>query len=70
MIADVAAGHGPIRFYLARDGSSEGFVTVSVWNGWAAIERATGGDIQRPTATRRPELIQSFDATHFEAIDP
>jgi hypothetical protein len=44
-------------------------VAVSVWSGWRAIELATGGDVRQPMATRRPELIESFDATHFEAID-
>lgn len=69
VIADVAAGHGPIAFYLAGDATAEGFVAVSVWSGWTSIERATGGDVRRPMATRRPERIESFDATHFEAID-
>jgi hypothetical protein len=44
-------------------------VAVSVWSGWPAIELATGGDVRQPMATRRPELIESFDATHYEAID-
>lgn len=69
VLADVAAGHGPSAFYLARGDSPEGFVAISVWTGWRAIELATGGDVRRPMATRRPELIKSFDATHFEAID-
>ena len=67
--ADVAAGHGPVAFYLGRDSTPESFVAVSVWSGWAAIELATGGDVRQPQATRRPELIESFDATHYEAID-
>jgi quinol monooxygenase YgiN len=69
VFADVAAGHGPSAFYLARGASPEAFVAVSVWSDWRAIELATGGDIRQPMATRRPELIESFDATHFEAID-
>lgn len=67
--ADVAAGHGPTAFYLAGGDAPEAFVAVSVWTGWPSIEVATGGDVRRPTATRRPELIEAFDATHFEAID-
>ncbi|MBI3747909.1 MAG: hypothetical protein HY262_03535 [Chloroflexi bacterium] len=67
--ADAAAGHGPAAFYLAPGASEEAFVSVSVWTDWTAIELATGGDVRRPMATRRPELIESFDATHFEAID-
>ncbi len=68
--ADVAAGHGPMAFYLARGTSAEAFVAVSVWSTWTTIELATGGDVRQPMATRRPELIEAFDATHFEAIDP
>ncbi|MGZ8515288.1 MAG: hypothetical protein ACXW4H_07180 [Candidatus Limnocylindrales bacterium] len=67
--ADVAAGHGPAAFYLAAGAAVDTFVSVSVWSSWAAIELATGGDTGRPTATRRPELIASYDATHYEAID-
>ena len=67
--ADATAGHGPAAFYLAPGASDVAFVAVSVWTDWKAIELATGGDVRRPMATRRPELIESFDATHFEAID-
>lgn len=67
--ADVAAGHGPSAFYLARGDSADAFVALSVWTSWGAIELATGGDIRRPTATRHPELIESWEATHYEAID-
>jgi len=67
--SDVAAGHGPSAFYLARGEMPEAFVAPSVWTSWAAIEWSTGGDVRRPMATRRPELIASFDATHYEAID-
>ena len=66
---DVAADHGPAAFYLASGPTAEAFTAVSVWSGWNAIELATGGDTRRPMATRRPELIESFDATHYEAID-
>lgn len=67
--ADVAAGHGPTAFYLAGGDSPEAFVAVSVWSGWPAIEAATGGDVRQPMATRRPELIEAFEAAHYEAID-
>jgi len=67
--ADVAAGQGPLVFYLARRRAPEGFVAISAWRGWPAIELATGGDIQRPLSTRRPELIESYDVMHYEAID-
>lgn len=66
---DVAEGHGPLAFYLAHGDTPEGFVAVSTWSGWSAIEAATGGDIREPLSTRRPELIETYDATHFEIID-
>ena len=69
VVLDAAAGHGPAAFYLSPGTSEETFVSISVWTDWTAIEQATGGDVRRPTATRRPELIESFEATHFEAID-
>jgi hypothetical protein len=68
--ADIAAGHGPTAFYLARGAGEDSFVAISVWTAWEAIEQATGGDIRRPTATRHPELIASWEAAHFEALDP
>lgn len=67
--ADVAEGHGPLAFYLAHGDSPDGFVAISTWSGWAAIEAATGGDVRQPLSTRRPELIEAYDATHFEIID-
>jgi hypothetical protein len=66
---DLAAGHGPAAFFLARAAVRDAFSAVSVWTAWESIERATGGDIRRPTATRHPELIASWEATHYEAID-
>ena len=67
--ADVAEGHGPLAFYLAQGESADGFVAVSTWSGWPAIEAATGGDVRQPLSTRRPELIERYDARHFEIID-
>jgi hypothetical protein len=70
LAADLAAGHGPTAFYLARGASADAFLTLSAWESWTAIELATGGDIARPMATRHPELISTWEATHYEAIDP
>lgn len=67
-IADVAAGHGPLALHLASLPGTDGFLTLSIWDSWAAIEAATGGDVRRPIATRHPERIISWDATHFEII--
>jgi heme-degrading monooxygenase HmoA len=66
---DIAAGHGPAAFYLTRAAATDTFTALSIWTAWEAIEQATGGDIRRPTATRHPELIASWEARHYEAID-
>jgi hypothetical protein len=44
-------------------------VTLSVWESWSAIEAATGGDVRRPMATRHPERIIAWEATHLEIIE-
>jgi len=67
--ADGEAGHGPLAYYLATGASDDDFVTLSAWRSWSAIEMATGGDIRRPLATRHPELIAAWEATHFEALE-
>lgn len=68
-LADVATGGGPLSLYLAtRDPTSDEFLTVSTWTDWSAIEKATGGDIHRPLATRHPERIVDFDVEFYEAI--
>jgi len=64
---DVAAGHGPTAFYIAgMDGDA--FVTVSAWQSWSDIEEATGGDIHRPSATRRPERLRHWEVEHWEMV--
>lgn len=69
-IADRESGGGPLALYLGTSGSKpDEFLTVSTWADWSAIERATGGDIRRPLATRHPERIVGFGVTHYEAID-
>ena len=67
MRADRAAGHGPIAFYLAR-GPDDTFTTVSTWPDWATIGEATGGDIHRPTATRRAERLTGWTVSHYEVV--
>ena len=69
MQEDVEAGRGPVSFYLATPHSgTDEFLTVSAWSEWGAIERATGGNIQRPLVTRHPDRIVAFDVVHYEAI--
>jgi hypothetical protein len=67
MTADRAAGHGPIAFYLAC-ADDDAFRTLSVWPDWATLERATGGDIHRPIATRHAERLVDWSADHYEVV--
>ena len=68
-LADVEAGRGPIALHLATGPGDDDFLTLSVWESWSDIEAATGGDIGRPIATRHPERIVDWDASHFEIIE-
>ena len=68
-LADVAAGRGPIALHLATGPGDDDFVTLSVWESWSDIEAATGGDVERPIATRHPERIVDWDASHYELIE-
>lgn len=67
-LADIANGGGPLSLYLGSN-ADDTFVTVSIWDGWSAVEAATGGDVARPMATRHPERLVEWEATHFEIID-
>lgn len=68
-IADIDAGGGPLALHLATGPGDDDFLTMSVWESWSALETATGGDVRRPVATRHPERIERWDASHFEVID-
>lgn len=68
-LADIEAGGGPLALYLGTGPGDDAFITVSVWDGWSAVEAATGGDIGRPIATRHPARLVDWDAVHFEIID-
>ncbi len=64
---DAGRPDGPVSLYLALAGL-DSFVTVSAWRSWADIEAATGGDVHRPRATRRPERLVDWDVDHFEIV--
>jgi hypothetical protein len=66
--ADVRAGHGPVALYLARRPDDDCFVTFSVWESWATLERATGGDADHPIATRNMEQMVEWHVEHYEAV--
>ncbi|MFL5644481.1 MAG: hypothetical protein ACJ78L_03940, partial [Chloroflexota bacterium] len=65
--ADADSGRGPCSLYLATD-PPDGFVTISLWQSWEAIARATGGDIARPTLTKDSRRLATIDVAHYEAV--
>jgi len=67
MALDIASATGPAALYLAQD-APDGFLTLSVWHDWRDIERATGGDVHQPRATRRPERLIDFEVDHYEMV--
>jgi hypothetical protein len=66
-IQDASEGRGPLSLYLVAD-SPDSFQTVSAWPDWATVERATGGDVERPIATRHTERLVDWKATHYEVV--
>ena len=67
MREDAAVNPGLVAFYLGLDGPDR-FVTVSAWSGWDAIERATGGDVRQPFATRYSDRLIEFTVRHYEIL--
>ena len=67
MLADAAAYDGLIAFALGTQPPDE-FVTVSVWNGWPAIEAATGGNTRTPFMTRNAQLLATYTVAHYEVL--
>lgn len=66
-LADAEDGRGPLALYLAPR-SPKGFVTLSIWSDWATLQAATGGDIDRPIATRHSRMLSAWQADHYEVI--
>lgn len=64
---DAAAGRGPIALYLAAR-PPDGFRTLSVWPDWSTLQDATGGQIDRPIATRHAKRLVRWQAMHFEFV--
>lgn len=64
---DAQAEHGPAALFLGAAGP-DAFVTVSAWREWAHIERATGGNVAQPMATRHPERLLRWHVEHFELV--
>ena len=65
--ADVTAGHGPIALLLAAS-PPDRFVTVSAWTDWRSVERATGGDIRNPFATKFSARLLAWTVDHYELV--
>ena len=66
-LADADGGGGPCALYLAAD-PPDGFVTVSLWPSWHAIEVATGGDIHRPMTTKDTRRLVGMEVIHYEVV--
>ena len=43
-------------------------VAISIWPDWDTVSEATGGNLQTPIATRHPERLRSWEASHYEII--
>jgi hypothetical protein len=66
-VADRNAGVGPVALYLAV-GEPDGFATLSLWDSWDHLEQATGADTRVVARTRHDELLDHWEAEHYEAI--
>jgi hypothetical protein len=64
---DTAGGAAPTVIYLAETGP-DSFLTVSAWCTWDDVERATGGDVHRPVATRKPQRLVDWDVEYYEIV--
>jgi hypothetical protein len=69
-LADADTNEGLVGLYLGAQPPSR-FITVSAWTGWPAIERATGGNVRHPIATRHAHRLVAGEVDHYEAVaDP
>lgn len=66
-LADADASTGLVALYLGIE-RPDRFLTVSAWMHWDAIERATGGDVHHPIATRHSERLITATAEHYEIL--
>lgn len=66
-LRDAASQQGPLALYLAPL-PPDGFLTLSVWSEWSAIEASTGAGTRAPSATRHAERLVEVDATHYESV--
>ena len=43
-------------------------LAISIWPDWDTVSEATGGNLQTPIATRNPERLLSWEASHYEIV--
>lgn len=67
ILVDGASPDGPHSVCMGVVGSDR-FVTVSTWTDWECLARCTGGDIQRPLATRNAARLIGGGPTHLELL--
>jgi len=68
-VADRDAGRGPLALYLSCT-DDDSFITLSIWPDWATLQDATGGNLDRPIATRHAERLVDWTASHYEVMGP
>jgi hypothetical protein len=66
-LADGRTNEGLVALYLGTQPPAR-FITVSAWTDWEAIERATGGNIRQPVATRNAARIAMGSVAHYEIL--
>jgi hypothetical protein len=66
-LADVEANEGLVALYLGAQAPAR-FITVSAWTGWSAVERATGGNVRHPIATRHAHRLVAGEVDHYEML--
>lgn len=58
---------GPATLWMGVVGPDR-FLTVSTWSSWASIASCTGGDVDRPLATRNAVRLVAGRPTHYELL--
>jgi hypothetical protein len=66
-LADAETNEGLVALYLGAQAPAR-FITVSAWTGWSAIERATGGNVRHPIATRHAHRLLAGEVDHYEML--
>jgi hypothetical protein len=66
-MADAETNEGLIALYMGAQAPGR-FITVSAWTGWSAIERATGGNVRQPIATRHADRLVAGEVDHYEML--